>query len=89
MGAVMIESSVSGHSRSDLELDFIGEWLSSILSTVLVNEPPLVQTIMAVVEDDVSHVSVTTRLNIEASASVVSDISSGSFVPLHVLSCLS
>lgn len=61
----------------------------SILSTVLVNEPPLVQTVMAVVEVDVSHVSVTTRLNIEASASVVSDVSSRSFMPLHVLSCLS
>jgi len=50
-------------------------------SSNLVDPPGLVQSVVAVPEDDVSVVSVTLSVNIKALSSIVLDVSSGSVVP--------
>lgn len=60
----------------------------SELGSALIDPPSLVQTVMAVIVDNVSHVGIASRLDVEASLSVSSDVSSGSLVPLHELSWL-
>jgi len=59
-----------------LEFNSITEWLSSVEWSSLVDVPGLVQTIVAVVEDNMSVVSVGFSMNIKTFLSVVSDVSS-------------
>jgi hypothetical protein len=59
-----------------LEFDSITEWLSSVEWSSLVNEPCLIQTIVAVVEDNVSLVGVRLSVNIKTFSSIVLDVSS-------------
>jgi len=57
-------------------------WVVVALS---VNEPSLVQTVVALVPVDMSSVSVGVSMNIEASAGDISDVSSGSIEPSDLL----
>jgi len=75
------EGSLRSHSSLELELDSIFQWLSWPALVSLVNPPGLVETVVAVVEDDVSVVSVAVSMDIEALSSVVLEVSSGSTVP--------
>lgn len=52
------ESSSAGHSRSDLESLTIWKWLFGVAVCFLVDEPSLVESIVAVVEDHISSVGV-------------------------------
>lgn len=73
-----------GHSRSDLELHTVGDWRSLVFNNNLeVNSdegPALVGSVVAVPEDDASILSVATTVDIEALATVVSDVSLGTSV---------
>ena len=82
-------SSVLSLSASDHEFDSITKWLSWPLEGGLVNVPGLVETVVAVPEDDVSVMSIVSTMNIEAFTSIVSDVSSGSVVPCDSLVDLS
>jgi hypothetical protein len=75
------EGLTSRHSGSDLESSAIWKWLSWPAHSSLVNVPGLVETIVASVVNDVSVVSVTVSVNIEAVVGSVSDVSSGSIEP--------
>ena len=66
---------------SDLELNSIVVWLSSEECSSLVDVPGLTEMIVAVVEDNMSPVSVNVSGNLQAFSSVVLDVSSGSTVP--------
>jgi hypothetical protein len=66
---------------SDLELNSISEWLSSVEWSSLVNVPGLTEIIVAVVEDNMSPVSVNVSMYLHTFSSVVLDVSSGSTVP--------
>ena len=70
------ESSSVSHSCSDLESNFIVQWLSWPLLGSLVNPPGLVETVVAVVIDNPSLISVGFSVNIETFLCVVSDVSS-------------
>jgi len=70
----------ASHKGSDLELSSISEWLSSQGLTGLIEDPSLVGTVVAVVEDNVSVVSVRLSVDIEALVTVVSDVSDRSVV---------
>lgn len=70
------EGSLRSHSSSELELDIISEWLSWPGLGSLIDEPSLVETIVAVVEDHVSVVSLAVSMDIEALSSVVLKVSS-------------
>jgi hypothetical protein len=75
------ESSCAGHFRSDRESNVVTEWLFWIAHTLLINEPGLVETVMAVPVDDVSIVFVLTTMDIKALLTVVSDVSSCTIEP--------
>jgi len=79
------EGSSVSHSGSDLELSTISEWVSWVVVSLSVNHPSLVGTVVALVPDNVSVVRVRFSVNIEASLSHVSDVSSGSVVPSDLL----
>ena len=79
------QGSVVTHLGSDLESDSVVEWLSSPVDVLLIDVPALVETVVAVPEDNMSVVSVGSTVNIEAFATVVSDVSSLSRVPLDSL----
>jgi len=83
------EGSVSRQSSSDLELSAIWKWLSSPDDSNLIDVPGLVNTIMAVPEDNMSVVSVRSTVNVKTFLSIVSDVSSRSRVPLDSLSVVS
>lgn len=70
----------SGHSGSDLELSAIWEWLSLIAASLLVDEPSLLEVVVAVLVINITCVVV--ALSIQALVSVVSDVPSGTGVPL-------
>ena len=84
-----VEGSVVAHLGSDLELSAIWKWLSSPVDVLLVDVPALVVAVVAVPEDNMSVVTVVSTMNIEALATVVSDVSSVSRVPLDSLSVVS
>lgn len=73
-----------------MEFDSATEWLVSSGLTSLIEDPSLVLTVMAVVEDNVSVVSVALSVNVQALVSVVSKVSDGSIVVLdsHVLTVI-
>jgi hypothetical protein len=62
----MVEGSVSSHSSLDLEFGTIGKSVSVVLGSGLVNNPSLVQAIVAAPEDDVLIGFVFTLVNIKA-----------------------
>lgn len=79
------EGSSVGHSRSNLELSSVSEWVSWVVVALSVNNPSLVDTVVALVPDDVSMVRVRLSVNIEASHSHISNVSSGSIEPSDLL----
>lgn len=83
-----VQSSLAGHSRSDLEFDIILKWLLVVLKTFLIDDPGLVESIVASPVDDTLVVGILSSRNIKAELSVVSNVSSRSFVPLSELSGL-
>ena len=58
------KSTTTLHSRSQLEPLSVSKWLLWELELLLVDEPSLVETVMAVVEDYMSVVSVGSTVNI-------------------------
>jgi len=83
------ESSVSAHSGLDLELDTAGHWLFWVCVGLEVNHPSLVGAVVALVPDGVSVLRVRVSVNIEASLSHVSNVSSGSVEPSDLLKAFS
>ena len=79
------ESSSGSHLRSQLEFNVITKDWSVVNSTLLVNLPSLVESIVAVVVDNVSVMRVRFSVNIEALTSVVADVSSRSVEPSDLL----
>jgi len=71
-----VDSSVVLHSGLDLELLTVSEWVSWEFDTLVVEEPSLVLTVMAVHPATVHIVSVSSTIDIKALASSVSDVSS-------------
>lgn len=57
-----------------MELDVIFEWLSWPFHRSLINPPSLTQTVVAVVEDEVSVISVFSTADIKALSSVVLEV---------------
>lgn len=83
-----VEGSVTSHSRFDLELDVVTEWVWWELDGLWhlsVNNPSLVSSVMAVPEDNVSVVTVSSSVNIKALASVVLDVSLVASNPVNSL----
>lgn len=74
------ESSSGLHLGFDLEENSISEWVLVVLDSLSVEVPGLVQSIVAVPEDDMSVVGVLATVNIKALSAVVSDVSSWSSV---------
>lgn len=74
------ESSSVLHERLNLELNSVSKWVSWVVNSLSVNVPSLVQSIVAVPEDDVSHVVVVSSMNIKALLGQVSDVSSSSTI---------
>ena len=68
------ESSVSSHSRFDLEFDSISQWISSVVKWFSVKVPSLISSIVANVVDDLFVISVSSMENIKAVSSWVSEI---------------
>lgn len=79
------EGSSSAHQGLDLELDSIVKWESWVGLGFLLNGPSLVDSVVALVPDDVSHVGVGSTVDIKALVGVVSDISSVSWVESGLL----
>jgi len=79
------EGSSSAHQGLDLELDSIVKWESWVCLGVLLNGPSLVDSVVALVPDDVSHVGVGSTVDIEALVDIVSDVSSVSWVESGLL----
>ena len=82
---VSIQSSVVSHLGSELEWSSIWEgWVNvgdnNLEVGSLDDSPALVGTVVAVPPDDVSHVMVVSTVDIQALATVVSDVSSGSTI---------
>jgi len=82
---VGIEGSVVAHLGSELEWSSIWEgWVNvgdnNLEVGGLDDSPALVGTVVAVPPDDVSHVMVVSTVDIQALATVVSDVSSGSTI---------
>jgi hypothetical protein len=75
------QGSVAAHSGSNLESDSVTKDWSVIDSTLLVEPPSLVGTIVAVPEDDVSVMSVGVSMDIKALSSVVLEVSAAAVVP--------
>lgn len=75
------ERSSASKFGSDLELNSIVEWLSSVECSSLVDVPGLTEMIVAVVEDNMSPVSVNVSVNLQTFSSIVLDVSSRSTVP--------
>ena len=73
---VVREGSSTRHSGSQLESSSIWKWLSSPVDVGLIDEPGLVETIVAVVEDNMSVVGVGASVNVQALLTQVSDVSS-------------
>jgi len=82
------KGSLASHLRSDLESHFVGKWLSWVSESSLVNVPSLVEAVVAVPEDNMSIVVVVSAVNVEALSTVVSNVSSRSSVPSHLLESL-
>ena len=70
------QGSSGSHSCSELESASVLEWLSWPGLGSLVDPPGLVHTVMAVVEDNVSVVSVAVSVNVEALSAIVLEVSS-------------
>jgi len=75
------DGSVLSVSVSDHELNVVTQWLSWPFEGGLVNVPSLVETVVAVPEDNVSVVVVVSTVNVQTFSTVVSNVSSGSTVP--------
>lgn len=71
-----VQWSVSVNSGSDLELDTVSEWVGWVVDTLLVDVPALVLAIVAFVPNKVSVVSVGVTVNVQASDSQISNVSS-------------
>lgn len=69
------QGSLLWKSGLDLELDSVSVWLSWVSDSISVKEPSLVLSIVAVPEDDMSLVGVSSTVNIKALLSVVSNVS--------------
>lgn len=70
------ESLVALHSGSDLELDSVGERVVWVVVTLSIDHPSLVEAVGALVPVNVSSVSVRVSMDVEASNTLVSDVSS-------------
>jgi len=81
---VVREGSSTRHSGSQLESSSIWKWLSSPVDVGLIDEPGLVKSVVAVIEDNMSVVGVRVSVNVQALLTKVSDVSSGSGVPLDL-----
>lgn len=79
------EGSVSWHSGFNLELNTVGEWVSWVSVSNSINVPGLVETIMAIPEDNVSMVMVVSTMYIKALVGNVSNVSSWSTEESHLL----
>lgn len=75
------DRSSASHLGSDLELNSISVWMSSVKWSSLVNVPGLTEIIVTVVEDNMSPVSVNVSMYLHTFSSVVLNVSSGSVVP--------
>jgi len=75
------EGSLGFHLGSDLESHLVTKWLFWVGESSLVNVPSLVETVVAVPEDNVSVVVVVSTVNVQTFSTVVSNVSSGSTVP--------
>jgi len=82
------ECLVTEHSGSDLEFDSVSKWVLWVVVSLSVVVPGLVQSIVASVPDDVSVVSVRVSMDIQASCSLISDVSSASSEPSDLLKTL-
>jgi hypothetical protein len=66
----MIEkSSVSSHSRFDLEFNSVSQWISSVVKWFSVKVPSLISTIVANPVNDFFVISVSSSVNIKAVSS--------------------
>ena len=79
------ENSRRLQTSSDLESDAILDWVSWIGSGLLVNNPTLVGTIVALVPDEMSVLGVGSSMNIKTSVGHVSNSSSVTFEPSDLL----
>jgi hypothetical protein len=70
------ESSASSHLGSDLEVKSASKWVSWEVDVLLVNEPRLVQSVVASPEDNMSVVRDVVAVNIKAVTTTVSQVSS-------------
>lgn len=83
------ESSEVSHSRFNLESNSIGEWLSWVSESSLVNDPSLIESVMAVPVDNMSVVNVSSSMYIKAHLSVESNVLQVLVQPLDSLGNLS
>lgn len=80
--------SLGGELGSDLELDSILDWVWWVLDSLGVDLPSLVKAVVALVPVDMSVVSVGVTMDIQASNSQISDVSSASLEPSDLLDSL-
>ena len=86
---LMPEEGSSGfHQGLDLESDSVVEWESWVLLGLGLNGPTLVESIVALVPDNVSVVDVLSGVNIKALVAVVSHVLSVTWVEGSLLVCL-
>ena len=69
------KSSSDSSVVSELEQNVIIQWLSSVQSSLLIQEPGLVKTVVAVPEDHVSVVSVGSTVDVKTFSSIVLEVS--------------
>lgn len=68
------QGSTTAHLRSQLESDSVGNWLLWILSSLLVDPPGLVGSVVAIPEDDMSSLGIACPMDIETFLSIVLDV---------------
>jgi hypothetical protein len=84
------QDSARFHVGSDVELNSIGEWLLvGSLASNGVDSPALVGSVVAVPPDDMTVVLVDSTVDVEALASLVSDVLSVATVELDELGIIS
>jgi len=71
-----------------LELNSVLEWVGWVVVSLSVNVPSLVSAIVAFVPDDMSVLGVRVSVNVKTSLSDISNVSSRSSVPSHLLESL-
>jgi len=80
-----VDSSLRSQVSSNLELSSVLLWVGSLSLSVGVDVPGLVESIVAVPESDWLVFFVRSTIDVEALVSCVSDVSSGSSEPFHLL----